>query len=205
MTGGRSRDGAGGAGGADSEGGAGGAGRAPHRVPDPLRRWAAIGGTVLVLVTVYFLIPARAFGPEHPLVSWTAFAVSLFVIAWLILKHIRDVLLEREGTHPAFAILVLMCVTVLVFAVAYLALARDPGEFEGLYTRVDALYFTVVTLATVGFGDITAHGQSARVVVILQIVYTFVFLTAAATAVSTRIRSQLTSRSGGHRGGRRDH
>ncbi|MGX2995827.1 potassium channel family protein [Streptomyces sp. JNUCC 64] len=172
-------------------------------VSDPVWRWAAIGGAVAVLVGLYFLVPERAFGPERPVLSWSVFVVALVAIAYLILHHIRDVLLEREGTHPAFAILVLMCATVLVFAVAYRALSRDPGEFEGLTTRVDSLYFTVVTLATVGFGDITAHGQSARLVVILQIVYTFVFLTAAATALTTRLRSQLTSRSAGRRDGRR--
>ncbi|MGW1143502.1 potassium channel family protein [Streptomyces sp. NPDC002454] len=174
-----------------------------HRVADPVRRWTAIGSAVALLVTAYFLVPEQAFGPERPVLSWTVFALGLALIALLILRHIRDVLLEREGTHPAFAIIVLMCATVLVFAVAYRALARDPGEFDGLATRVDALYFTVVTLATVGFGDITARGQSARVVVILQIVYTFVFLTAAATAVTTRIRSRVTSRSAGRRAGRR--
>lgn len=69
---------------------------------------------------------------------------------------------------------------------------------------MDSLYFTVVTLATVGFGDITAHGQASRVVVIVQILYTFVFLTASATAVSTRLRSQLRNRSGANRAGRQE-
>ncbi|WP_329560027.1 potassium channel family protein [Streptomyces uncialis] len=185
----------------------GGSGRGPRhrRFRDPLQRWGAIAGTVTILVTLYFLLPNTAFGPDHPAVSWLAFIAALVLIATLLLRHIRDVLMEREGTHPAFAIVVLMCMTVLVFATAYLALARSPGEFEGgLYTRVDSLYFTVVTLATVGFGDITAHGQASRVVVIVQILYTFVFLTASATAVSTRLRSQLRNRSGANRAGRQE-
>jgi hypothetical protein len=35
-------------------------------------------------------------------------------------------------------------------------------------SRTDALYFTVTTFATVGFGDITARSQGARIIVILQ-------------------------------------
>ena len=35
-------------------------------------------------------------------------------------------------------------------------------------TRTDSLYFTVTVFATVGFGDITATSQTARVVVIAQ-------------------------------------
>jgi voltage-gated potassium channel Kch len=85
-----------------------------------------------------------------------------------------------------------MCLSVLVFAGAYHALGREPGQFDGLTTRIDALYFTIVTLATVGYGDITPKGQSARLVAILQILYTFVFLTAAATALSRWLRTRLT-------------
>ena len=40
----------------------------------------------------------------------------------------------------------------------------DPGSL----TRTDSLYFTVTIFATVGFGDITATSQVARVVVIAQ-------------------------------------
>jgi ion channel len=37
-------------------------------------------------------------------------------------------------------------------------------------TRTDSLYFTVTVFATVGFGDITATSQVARVVVTTQMI-----------------------------------
>ena len=43
------------------------------------------------------------------------------------------------------------------------------GQFEGLRTRVDAVYFTVTTISTVGYGDVHAVGRSARVAVTTQI------------------------------------
>jgi hypothetical protein len=123
-----------------------------------------------------------------------------------MLFQVRDVLTERPGTRPGIAIPLLMCLSVLVFSGAYHALAKDTGEFTGLDTRIDALYFTIVTLATVGYGDITPRGQSARLVTVLQILYSFVFLTAAATALSSWLRGRLTDRrraDEGEEGGRR--
>jgi hypothetical protein len=45
----------------------------------------------------------------------------------------------------------------------------NPANFSTQpLTRTDALYFTVTVFATVGFGDITAVSQSARLVVTVQ-------------------------------------
>jgi Ion channel len=44
------------------------------------------------------------------------------------------------------------------------------GEFEGLATRIDALYFALTTLFTVGYGDIHPVGQLARALVSVQMV-----------------------------------
>jgi voltage-gated potassium channel len=40
----------------------------------------------------------------------------------------------------------------------------------GLLILIDALYFTVTTFSTVGYGDITAVGQSARLMVTAQMI-----------------------------------
>ncbi|MGW7286433.1 potassium channel family protein [Streptomyces sp. NPDC054847] len=156
-------------------------------------RLAALFGGVLMTVA-YFLLPLEELGPERPAVSWTLFTMALVSIALLLLFQVRDVLTERLGTRPGVAIPLLMCLSVLVFSGAYHTLAKEPGEFAGLNTRMDALYFTVVTLATVGYGDIHPRGQSARLVTVLQILYTFVFLTAAATALSRWLHARLTDR-----------
>jgi hypothetical protein len=47
--------------------------------------------------------------------------------------------------------------------------ANHPANFSThALTRTDALYFTVTVFSTVGFGDITAASQSARLVVTAQ-------------------------------------
>ncbi|MFM9373806.1 potassium channel family protein [Streptomyces sp. Da 82-17] len=143
---------------------------------------------IAALVACYFLLPLDGLGPGRPGLSWTLFVLALALIAAVILREIRDLLLDKPDTRSGLVIAVLMVLSILVFASAYYGLAHHPGEFTGLRTRVDALYFTLVSVATVGYGDIAPIGQTARVVALLQIVYTLVFLTTAATALSRRVR-----------------
>lgn len=165
--------------------------RGPRRPGGTPLRLAAVGAGVL-MTAAYFLLPLEELGPDRPVVSWTLFTLALVSIALLLLFEIRDVLTDRPGTRPGVAIPLLMCLSMLVFSGAYHTLSREPGQFNGLNTRTDALYFTIVTLATLGYGDITPRGQSSRLVVVLQILYTFVFLTAAATALSRWLRVRVS-------------
>ena len=44
------------------------------------------------------------------------------------------------------------------------------SNFSQPLTRIDSVYFTVTTFATVGFGDITATTEAARLVVTGQMI-----------------------------------
>ncbi|GGQ77284.1 membrane protein [Streptomyces flaveolus] len=159
-----------------------------------VRSWLVRVSVAVGLVTAYFLLPLDRLGSDRPVLSWLLFALALAVVAALLLRQIRHVLTGRTDTHPGVVIALLIVLSVHVFAATYYVLAKQPGEFTGLRTRVDSLYFTVVTLATVGYGDITPHGQTARVVAVLQILYSFVFLTAAGTALGQQLRSRVVRR-----------
>jgi len=50
------------------------------------------------------------------------------------------------------------------------------ASFTEPLTRTDALYFTVTVFSTVGFGDITAKSETARVVLIVQMLADLAFL-----------------------------
>ena len=169
-------------------------GHGPRQPWRAARTWLIQTGLAAALVVGYFLLPLDLLGPHRPVLSWTLFAGALSLVALLLLRQIRDVLMNRPSARPGLVIPLLMCLSVLVFSAAYYALAKQPGEFMGLTTRMDALYFTTTTLATVGYGDVTPRGQAARVITVLQILYTFVFLTAAATALTRHVRNLMVRR-----------
>ena len=60
-------------------------------------------------------------------------------------------------------------------------------QIDGLETRTDALYFTLSTMATVGFGDVHAVGQLARVTVSFMIVFNIVVVAALAREATRRV------------------
>ncbi|WP_324616665.1 potassium channel family protein [Streptomyces sp. SCSIO 75703] len=164
--------------------------------------WLLCAAAGVGMVVAYFLAPLDQLGPRRPALSWALFAGALCVVAGLLLREIRNVLVDRPRTRPGVMITLLILVTVHVFSTAYYALAKEPGQFAGdLRTRLDALYFTIVTLATVGYGDIAPSGQTSRTVAVIQILYSFVFLTAAATALTQRMRRVLERRAERDQGG----
>ena len=60
-----------------------------------------------------------------------------------------------------------------------------PEEFVGLQTKTDALYFTLATMSTVGYGDVHAEGQVARALVCILIVFNVVVVASLARIYTT--------------------
>ncbi|MEZ5894552.1 MAG: ion channel [Parvularculaceae bacterium] len=56
---------------------------------------------------------------------------------------------------------------VFVFVMAALVYATQIGRNPGVHTYIDALYFTMTTLTTTGYGDILMEGQMGRVLSII--------------------------------------
>ena len=89
----------------------------------------------------------------------------------LELRHVRGG--AERSTAGVLAMMVLLLIATFSLA-AYLLELLAPRQFDGLDTRVDALYFTLSTMATVGYGDVHAEGQAARGLVCALIVFTAV-------------------------------
>jgi voltage-gated potassium channel len=79
----------------------------------------------------------------------------------------------------------------LLFASVYVVMAdASPANFSPqALTRTDALYFTVTVFATVGFGDITAASQSARLVVTVQMLLDLLALGLVVRAFVSAVQS----------------
>ena len=82
-------------------------------------------------------------------------------------------------------------------ATAYLLLQHSmPTSFTEPITRTDALYFSVTVFTTVGFGDISAKTETARIVMTIQMILDVALLADLAGCENKPASSGLTQRSG---------
>jgi voltage-gated potassium channel len=146
-----------------------------------LARWS-LGAAALL--AVYFAVPVRLDRDFSIRAIVTVLGIGM--ATFFIVRQLR-----RPGS-PMSRLAVAVGIGVLVFALAdYVLAVAVPGEFAGLRTRVDALYFALSTLATVGFGDVHAEGQLARALISAQIVFNVVVLATAASILARWIRARL--------------
>lgn len=155
----------------------------------------AVLGLVSVLV-VYYAAPVgqRPSGPGVVL-SAVGLLVGATVLAWLIVRQVHRLMrATAEESVRLDGLILLVFVVVPTFALGNFALERsDASQFEGLETKTDALYMTLSTLATVGFGDVHAAGQLARALVSVQIVFNLVFVAALVSLVTGEIRARAAA------------
>ena len=119
-----------------------------------------------MLVALYYLLPLDH-ARNVPLVLVAGLLILAAVIAW----QLRTVAKARYPTVRAIqALATTVPLFLLLFASAYFTMANaNPANFSTHpLTRTDVLYFTVTVFSTVGFGDISAVSQSARLVVTAQ-------------------------------------
>jgi voltage-gated potassium channel len=158
-------------------------------------RMLARGMLPLVVVTVLYLVLPEV-AVRRSIVVAVAFVLGL---AGAIVLIIRQVIAYRSaaasGSARLMGLLVAIYLAVLFFALTYNQLAvADPGEIDGLQTRVDALYFSLTIVSTVGFGDIHAAGQAARAVVSLQMAFNLLVISLAVAAVRDAGRPAVAPR-----------
>lgn len=158
--------------------------------------WTIVRGVLMIiaLVVLYFVLPS---GSKIGVAGWgVTFGVGLVVLSAVILI-VANRMLKRGVAAKAMGMLCVLTVAVLFFARVDYLLALQPGEFAELHTKIDALYFTVSTLATVGFGDVHATGQAARAAVTVQMVFNLVFIGIGITLVSGLLKHRVRSRTSG--------
>lgn len=104
-------------------------------------------------------------------------AVGLVLLVLLLGWQVRSVVRSPYPVLRAIeAFVTATMLFVVLFAGGYAALSETtPGAFTEPVDRVDALYFTMTVLATVGFGDIAPVTAAARLVVTVQMVCGFAF------------------------------
>jgi hypothetical protein len=154
----------------------------PQAVPSARRRrWLLLASVARVLgVTaaatfLYLTAPLGNDATANVVVRLLlALLALLLVVAWEIRAVIRSPL---PGVRGVEAVIVAVPLLLLPFASAYVELSHvNAGAFSEPLHQLDAIYFTVTVFATVGFGDIVARSDPARVMVTVQMIVNLVLI-----------------------------
>lgn len=143
--------------------------------------------TAALLVVVYYTLPfdGRLDGPG-------LFLLPLGLVGFCLLTWRGIASIVQSPTPRARAVEVLATVVplfVILFASTYYVMSKqNAAAFSTISNRTDSLYFTVTVFATVGFGDIVAVSQPARILVTIQMVGDLVLIGAGVRVLTGAIR-----------------
>lgn len=151
----------------------------------------ALGGlaVIVALLVVYAILPTPT-GDEQP---WLVFAFIIAVMLIYSAGAVWSLLFISRAQHPVrvgfITLAVMVTALVVIFALTYLSLSvEDPTNFNVPLDKVGSLYFTMTILATVGFGDIVAVSNPARIAVMVQMVVGLTLVTALARVLMETTR-----------------
>ena len=132
-------------------------------------------GSTAALVVIYYLLPLDR---SSTAVAVTLLIIGLVALMGLVTYQVRSII---RSSFPLLRGVEALATSIpfflLLFAATYVVLATiSAGNFSQPLSRTDAIYFTVTVFATVGFGDITAKTEAARLVVSGQMIVDLVII-----------------------------
>ena len=162
----------------------------------PPNRWKAIALSTLRVAIglgfiwwLYSLVPKDV--DERIFIPGVLLLAGMAIYIWFVKKEIERILGSRYPEVLAVEGLILSAALFLViFATIYLAIdGLNPGSFTDPLSHLSSHSSTLTILSTVGFGDITAVTNQARLAVMIQMAPTLGFL-----AVTIRVFAWATKR-----------
>jgi hypothetical protein len=149
---------------------------------DKLHRWAHslyyIAFTANLLLTIY--------AHSGTFVAWisTKILLLVYILLWIFatataIKATR-ILYSKDTNQPLKFLLLYVALSVATciagFSIAYLDLSQsNPSAFNVPLTPISALYFSIITFATVGYGDIFPAIDLTRLLVSLEIIIAMLY------------------------------
>jgi len=140
----------------------------PSEIAPPVHTlvWSGLRalGTTAALVAIYYVLPL-----DHSS-TWIAATILILGLIGFVALVVFQVLWIIRSQFPGLKALEALATSlplfILLFSGTYVVLAAvSASNFGEKLTHTDALYFTVTVFSTVGFGDITAKSQGARLLV----------------------------------------
>jgi voltage-gated potassium channel len=141
---------------------------------------AIVSATALLLIYYYAPIPKH----PHALVAPHIIA-CLLLFSVVLAFEVRQI---TSSDHPMLRATVAMSVVIplflVMFAWLYLVISQTSVAAFGMHlSRSAALYFTITVFSTVGFGDITAKSDPARLIVSTQMLADLVVIAVVARLI----------------------
>lgn len=138
-------------------------------------------------MAAYYLLPLdQAFTPATVLVLIGGIVAVSLLLAWQIREITRA---PRPELRAMEALATSAPLYLLLFATVYYLMGHNSaGTFSETLSRTDALYFTVTVFSTVGFGDITARTEAARLLVTGQMAVNLLLIGVAARLLVSAIQ-----------------
>jgi hypothetical protein len=167
---------------------------APARRRLLLRSLSRALGVAAATVLLYALLPIRS---ETAVAVIVMSGLGLVIVGIVFGRQLTRISRAPQPVLAAIEALVLVLGLFLVFfAFTYVSLSvNDPAAFTQPVDKVAGMYFSITILATVGFGDIAATSDVARVIVTLQMLLDLVIIGVAVRLLGTSARRAVEERS----------
>ena len=175
--------------------------RPEETFPRAVRRRAllvAILRSAGVAIVGYFLYFTLPFDSASAFPTGLALSIGLVAVAaltawqvWAISHSPFPLIRAIEGLITTFPLVILLFATTYFVTNEY-----QPNSFTQHMTRIDSLYFTVTTFATVGYGDIAPITESARLTATLQMIVDLLLIGLVVRAFAMSVRTGLARRDG---------
>lgn len=149
---------------------------------------------VTAVLLLYALTPVNA-GPAAVAAVLSSLA-SIGLLLWIVVRQTRRIARHAEPAVAAIEALALLgTLFVLSFSMTYVALsASDPASFSQPVDKVAAIYFSMTIMSTVGFGDIVAVSDIARMTVVVHMIANLVLIALVVRIITGVARWARTQR-----------
>ena len=155
--------------------------------------WATLRtvATVALVVLIYYLVPMN-----KALDASTVIELALGALLFLAVVAVQ-VWRTSQSDYPTIRAVESLAFTipvyVLLFATIYFLVNRaDTASFGTPLSRTDTMYFSTTVLTTVGFGDISAKTETARVIATCQMMLDLVIVGLVARLIVNAIKVSRT-------------
>jgi len=147
-------------------------------------------GLTLGMLALYAFVPVPGSSGAAALLGMIGgLLVFVGLTGWQLHTIVRA---EHPVLRAIEAVALALALLVVVFAFTYLTLSRaDPASFSEQLDRVDAMYYTVSTVATVGLGDITPASEAARILLTFQMLFDLALIAGLVRLVILATRTGL--------------